>query len=419
MMSKVIFLDIDGLLNTERQHDHCVEAGLAYVDNFGYSFDPVAVANLKRIVDEAGADIVISSSWKFWGLSTMQKLWANRELPGKLIDVTPNNVSDEMLLSVDLDLMELPAGKGSEIKEWLETKGKQVTHYAILDDLPDMLPEQQTHFVQTDPRIGITKDDADRVISILTDEVQKAKRARSRNQQGNRMLTKKRIVVLGDIHGIMVWKDIIAKEQPDQVIFLGDYVSTHENVSDEEQVENLKEILRYKDEHPETILLRGNHDLQHLGYYWAECSGYFPRVAMEMSHLKDEFLAKTQWIHVMGNIVFSHAGISRVWLEDNFLTLDDINMLGPTELFGFTSSDPRDQFGDSPEQPPTWIRPMTLMKVMIPDYTQVVGHTPVEHCFNVKDEADIPYDLWLCDALDQGEYLLIENGVMTVQNING
>ena len=417
-MSKVIFLDIDGVLNTERQHDHCVEAGLAYADNFGYAFDPVAVANLKRIVDETGADIVISSSWKFWGLSTMQKLWANRELTGTLIDVTPNNVSDEMLLSVDLDLMDLPAGKGSEIKEWLETKGQQVTHYAILDDLPDMLPEQQSHFVQTDPRIGITEDNANRVISILTGEVPKEKRARSRNQQGNKMPTKKRIVVLGDIHGNTVWKDIIAKEQPYQVIFLGDYVSTHENVSDDEQVENLKDILRYKDEHPETILLRGNHDMQHLDYDWAGCSGYFPCVAMEMSSFKDEFLAKTQWIHVMGNIVFSHAGISKVWLEENFLTLEDINSLGPTELFGFTTRNPFDLYGNSPEQPPTWIRPKALIDVMIPDYIQVVGHTPVEHCFNVKDEEEIPNDLWLCDALDQGEYLRIEDGVITVQNIN-
>ena len=166
-MSKVLFLDIDGVLNTERQHDHCVEAGLAYVDNFGYAFDPVAVANLKKIVDATGADIVISSSWKFWGLSTMQKLWACRELPGKVVDVTPNNVSDELLLSVDLSLMELPAGKGSEIKEWLDTNGSQVTHYAILDDMDDMLPEQQSHFVQIDPRIGITDDDAERIITIL------------------------------------------------------------------------------------------------------------------------------------------------------------------------------------------------------------------------------------------------------------
>ena len=166
-MSKVLFLDIDGVLNTERQHDHCVEAGAAYVDNFGYAFDPEAVTNLKKIVDETGTDIVISSSWKFWGLSTMQKLWVSRGLPGKVIDATPNNVSDEMLLSVDLSLMDMPAGKGSEIKEWLSTSGQAVTHYAILDDMDDMLPEQQSHFVQTDPRVGITEDDANHVISIL------------------------------------------------------------------------------------------------------------------------------------------------------------------------------------------------------------------------------------------------------------
>ena len=418
-MSLILFLDIDGVLNTERQHDRCVNLGIDPVDGFGYGFDPEAVANLKRIVNETGADIVISSSWKVWGLDAMQRMWVRRQLPGKVIDITPNTDSDEMLLSIDLD-MGIPAVKGSEIKEWLSTSGSQVTDYAILDDLPDMLPEQQTHFVQTDPRIGITEDDADRVITILTGKAPKAKRARSRNQQGNKKLPKKKIVVLGDIHGRTVWKDIIAKEQPDQVIFLGDYVSTHEDVSDEQQVENLKEILRYKDEHPETILLRGNHDMQHLGYESIEISGYFPGVALEMEPLKDEFLAKTQWIHVMGNTVFSHAGISQAWLEANGLKLDIINSLGPSELFGFNTSDPHDFSGNSPEQPPTWIRPMALIGEMIPDYDQVVGHTPVEHCFNVKDViADTPYNLWLCDALDQGAYLRIENGVITEQNMNG
>ncbi len=169
MTNRIIFLDIDGVLNTERQHDRCVSEGIAPVDGFGYAFDPIAVINLKRIVEETGADIVISSSWKFWGLSTMQKLWASRDLPGKIIDVTPNTVSDEMLLEIDLSYMELPAGKGSEIKEWLDTKGSEVTHYAILDDVPDMLSEQESHFVQIDPKIGITEDDAEQIIKILTD----------------------------------------------------------------------------------------------------------------------------------------------------------------------------------------------------------------------------------------------------------
>ena len=37
-------------------------------DEYGWVFDPVAVANLAHIIDETGADIVISSSWKFHGV---------------------------------------------------------------------------------------------------------------------------------------------------------------------------------------------------------------------------------------------------------------------------------------------------------------------------------------------------------------
>ena len=226
-----------------------------------------------------------------------------------------------------------------------------------------------------------------------------------------------KIVVLGDIHGRTVWKKIIAKEQPDQVIFLGDYVSTHECVSEMDQVSNLLEILRFKDHHPETILLRGNHDMQHLGYDWAQCSGYMQRVEELMADFKGEFLANTQWIHIMGNTVFSHAGISTKWLKHNGISLNDINTLEPAELFGFSLMDSEDIYGTSPYQPPTWIRPMTLVDVMIPGYDQVVGHTEVERCFNVKDSNEIPHNLWLCDALEHGSYLVIENNKYSERNI--
>lgn len=69
-------------------------------------------------------------------------------------------------------------------------------------------------------------------------------------------------VVLGDIHGRTIWKDILEKETPDRVIFLGDYVSTHKGVSSEQQIFNLEEILNYKEENPDkVILLRGNHKI--------------------------------------------------------------------------------------------------------------------------------------------------------------
>ena len=76
------------------------------------------------------------------------------------------------------------------------------------------------------------------------------------------MLVKKHYLVIGDIHGRTLWKDIVEKENPDKVIFLGDYVSTHESVPADQQLSNLEDILNYKEENPDkVILLRGNHKI--------------------------------------------------------------------------------------------------------------------------------------------------------------
>ena len=226
-------------------------------------------------------------------------------------------------------------------------------------------------------------------------------------------------VILGDIHGRSIWKDIIEKENPEQVIFLGDYLSTHERISSEQQVENLLDIFKYKDEHSQTVMLRGNHDLQHLGYYWARCSGYFPQVEELMKEWKQTYLDYTQWLYIIGNTVFSHAGISKDWLREEMkidpdnLTdeiLNSINEVEPNEKFGFAFRERWDVYGESPYQPLTWIRPNTLIDVMIPGYNQVVGHTTMSKVFNAKTMEKIDNDLWLCDALGDGWYLTINEG---------
>ena len=247
-------------------------------------------------------------------------------------------------------------------------------------------------------------------------------------------------LVLGDIHGRTCWLDIIEDEQPDKIVFLGDYVSTHENISADQQCSNLEDILNFKEGFGENcILLRGNHDMQHLGYSWAECSGLDRTVRDWMMTIKDRFLKLTQWVHVEDNVVFSHAGISKVWMEnvglDNVL---DINDLKPSEKFGFWPCKLSDYSGDSATQPPTWIRPWTLIEYSYGNYTHVVGHTgfgryTTPYVANVNDEcikkykASYLYDennkecqtrikhwenanlIWCCDALPK-EYLIIEDG---------
>lgn len=166
-MRKIIFLDIDGVLNTERHHEYCHKNNLPNSDEYGYLFDPNSVSNLTTIVEETGANIVISSSWKFSGISVLLDIWNNRSLPGKVIDITPNTVSDEHLLHADLENMELIGYKGYEIKEWLSAQGKNISNYVILDDEANMLSEQQDHYVQINPITGISEEDAKRAIQIL------------------------------------------------------------------------------------------------------------------------------------------------------------------------------------------------------------------------------------------------------------
>lgn len=224
-----------------------------------------------------------------------------------------------------------------------------------------------------------------------------------------------KILVLGDTHGRPFWKEIIEKENPDKIIFLGDYVSTHEGISAEQQLSNLEEILTYKGNNPDkVILLRGNHDTQHLGYYWAECSGWDGQVwgVMSQSEFKERFLKLTQWVYIDEELktVFSHAGVSDVWMKNSEIdSVHDINSLEPSELFGFTPNYYGDCYGDSETQPPVWIRPQALCKCNVKGWDQVVGHTPVRTIINVGKSAKGKQNIWLCDALGVKQYLVIDN----------
>jgi hypothetical protein len=165
---KVIFLDIDGVLNTEvfvrayfgilkrlgkDRIEAKAQAKSELRDEFGITFDPMATDMLDLIIKETGAKIVISSTWRASGLRVMQTMWEMRDLPGEVIDVTPR----------------LNTPRGEEIAEWL--RENLVDSYVILDDDKDMLPEQELHFVQTDGQYGLTRKDALKCIDILNIEL--------------------------------------------------------------------------------------------------------------------------------------------------------------------------------------------------------------------------------------------------------
>lgn len=168
-MKKVLFLDFDGVLNTEKYQAELRAAGKSGWDDFGQLFDPEAVENLKMILDAVpGVLLVINSSWKLEGLNTMRAMWKARELPGSIHSVTPDYVPD--LVNIDLDNYEniaLLAGKGNEVKQWLSNNAPEGCAYVIFDDMPDFLPEQEEHLICVNPISGITMEDAMKAISLL------------------------------------------------------------------------------------------------------------------------------------------------------------------------------------------------------------------------------------------------------------
>ena len=170
-MDKVIFLDFDGVLNTEYYQNYLCCQGLAYQDEYGAIFDPEATKQLKRIVDATNAMIVIESSWKYLGLEAMQEMWTVRQLPGKMIDITPSSLSDQWLLSANLDDIDPAMGhyKGVEIASWLADYAGPDARYVIIDDEYVILDSQHPNFILTNPYDGITEELADKAISILND----------------------------------------------------------------------------------------------------------------------------------------------------------------------------------------------------------------------------------------------------------
>lgn len=171
-MDKIVFLDFDGVLNTEYYQGWLCYRGKPWKDEYGAIFDPVAVAQLKRIIDATNADIVIESSWKQLGLTAMLELWDVRHLPGRVIDITPSSVSDSWLRAANLveSGLEMRYCKGAGIAFWLSNNVAQETRYVIIDDEYVILDAQLPHFILTNPFEGITKEQADTAISILNSQ---------------------------------------------------------------------------------------------------------------------------------------------------------------------------------------------------------------------------------------------------------
>lgn len=127
---KVIFLDIDGVLNDEQTfidvHKYWKDTGNRKVE---INID--MVKRLKEIVDNTGAKIVLSSSWRFgWDL-----IKDGECIPKSDHDKELNSILIEHGLSIYSKTGRSDDGKRhKEISEWLRTHQDIVSSFVIIDD---------------------------------------------------------------------------------------------------------------------------------------------------------------------------------------------------------------------------------------------------------------------------------------------
>ena len=168
-MNKYLFLDFDGVLNTARYAKLLRKEGLDPIDAFGPMFDPMAIDNLRNIVEQTGCEIVLSSTWRNEGLMQMRALWKDRNLPGELFSMTPILLSATYrdAQSGEMFGMAERYAKALEINAWLQRHASGTSQYVILDDENVFFQSQQEHLVQTNENDGLTAQKAMVAIDVL------------------------------------------------------------------------------------------------------------------------------------------------------------------------------------------------------------------------------------------------------------
>jgi Calcineurin-like phosphoesterase len=192
------------------------------------------------------------------------------------------------------------------------------------------------------------------------------------------------MVIIGDIHGRTLWKNIARQHPGDEIVFVGDYFDTKDDIPASEQIKNFREILALKKSNPGRFtLLLGNHDFHYLPQAGEHYSGYQHLFADEIFRaLKPALDERLISICIQnGKYLVSHAGLTRTWCRSQNIPLrnpvEAVNLLfyQKPEAFRFLPGWQCEPTGDEPEQGPLWVRPDSLKKDYLRGFIHVAGHT--------------------------------------------
>ena len=228
-----------------------------------------------------------------------------------------------------------------------------------------------------------------------------------------------KIILIGDIHGRDSWMNIVEQNpDADLFVFVGDYFDSF-TIPALSQINNFKLILNFRDENPDkVILLFGNHDFHYtsgcIGHYTGFDYSVFYNMKLDLESLIRQEILKI--CYVKDDILFSHAGLTKTWCENNNVDLENLEdnlnqiLIYKPQLFAFKSGIRRDKYGDDVTQGPLWVREKSLKEDGLSDYVHIVGHSSSDEIiFNLFDDGA---KYIITDTLRNEKYLeiIIEEG---------
>lgn len=152
-----------------------------------------------------------------------------------------------------------------------------------------------------------------------------------------------KILVIPDVHGRGFWKEP-CNNWTGKIIFLGDYHDPYGEYVDEEpdkveSLANLKELAAFVENRRHTsdvICLLGNHDLSYFNGngkcrfdYWEqkEVKELISNLSPQIYYIYEDLTTKEPHKYL-----FSHAGITKDWLDYNDIELKDLDSIDITNL---------------------------------------------------------------------------------------
>lgn len=137
---KIIFLDVDGVLNTRNTKDRCgVVIGI----------EDEKVRRLAKIVSRTGASVMLTSTWKYGWSADPRKIDRDGDYLNRKLAKYGLKIMDKVDMGVSV--------RGYEILQWLDwqirMKKQPVESYVVLDDERfdyDLYPEFSGRIVKTD-----------------------------------------------------------------------------------------------------------------------------------------------------------------------------------------------------------------------------------------------------------------------------